>query len=501
MKYLRAVRISTAIIIFALLFLVFFNPLGMFSYFGVLVEGTQFTPTVLNSIFNHSIRAIIALVVLVIITFLFGRVYCSFLCPLGIFQDIVMFITKKRSFNRTKKLNLLRYSILVVLLFSAISGSLFLVHFLDPYSIFGRSVIHLPGRFYILGQNSLSVFLLQFDQYFINQIPVRLVSILILLLTFVQIGIVFVLSWKKGRFYCNTVCPVGTLLGFFSRFSFFKLRINNKCIHCGKCESICKSGCVSHNDEIIDTELCVNCYDCVSSCPVNAISHSVSTDTKTTEKKSQNKLKILPGVFAGIVLASAFPFRFLFKTSNKNRSVIVPPGAKSIEHYLSSCVSCHLCVSVCPTNILTTPFVSFTKGFMQPVINYKQGFCMFNCRNCSKVCPTNAISPISLSEKKRTAIGHVKYIKRECIVHRYNEDCGACAEHCPTGAVTTENINGLFYPKIDKSKCVGCGACEHVCPVLPKAIIVRPYQVHKKITAFQDLDSTDIRVDEEEFPF
>ncbi len=502
MRKVKRFRIITAGIFFSLLFLVFFNPYGFFSFFGVLVEGTQFTPTLLNTVFNRSVRSIIALFLLVVITVLFGRVYCSFLCPLGIFQDAAMFIKGTKKFKRISKKNILRYGTLFATIITAVLGSLFLVHFLDPYAIFGRAVTHIFGRGFVTLQNSVSSVLSSFQFYGIEIITHPVLQTGILVIALLQLSGVLFAAAFKGRLYCNYICPVGTLLGLISRVSFFKLNIHNNCTHCGACETICKAGCISYKDKYIDNELCVRCYNCIDACPVSAISHQ-KTGPEAQDPSKKAFLHRGIGLLSGIAAAGAFPLRLLLRKrfSKNNADFIVPPGSMSIEHFESSCISCHLCVSVCPTKIITPSLFLHGKGIMQPVLTYQSGFCQYNCNKCSQVCPTDAIKSISVEEKKRTAIGKVTYIADLCILYTDRTDCGACAEHCPTGAVTTVEKNSLFYPSINSSLCIGCGACEYACPVQPKAIVVTPLSVHSKLLTQIDDESEEIRVEEGDFPF
>lgn len=182
---------------------------------------------------------------------------------------------------------------------------------------------------------------------------------------------------------------------------------------------------------------------------------------------------------------------------------ISPPGAKSAEHLLHHCSSCHLCISKCPSNVLKPAFMEYgLGGMMQPMMYFEKGYCNYDCVVCSTVCPNHALAPLTKGEKHKTQVGHVVLNENICIVHTDGTNCGACAEHCPTQAVTMIPYeNGLTTPYINTEICIGCGGCEFICPVRPhRAIFVEGNREHReaKITASE---ATEVDVDELDFGF
>jgi ferredoxin len=160
---------------------------------------------------------------------------------------------------------------------------------------------------------------------------------------------------------------------------------------------------------------------------------------------------------------------------------VAPPGAQSIARYTSLCTACHLCVGACPTQVLQPSFVEFGIGGMfQPQMNYTISYCNYDCTVCGEVCPTGAIVPSDTGSKKLIQIGKATFVRDDCVVVSKKKDCAACSEHCPTKAVSTVPFEGtLMIPQLNNDICVGCGACEHACPVQPrKAIFVTPNIVH-----------------------
>ena len=164
---------------------------------------------------------------------------------------------------------------------------------------------------------------------------------------------------------------------------------------------------------------------------------------------------------------------------------IVPPGALSIRNFAHHCTACQLCVSVCPNNVLRPSTKLAT--LMQPEMSYERGYCRPECTRCSEVCPTDAISKVSVSEKSAIQVGHAVWVPKNCIPLTDGVQCGNCARHCPTGAIqmvasSASGSKSLRIPVINVERCIGCGACENLCPARPfSAIYVEGNEVHRTI--------------------
>jgi ferredoxin len=149
------------------------------------------------------------------------------------------------------------------------------------------------------------------------------------------------------------------------------------------------------------------------------------------------------------------------------------------------CTACQLCVSECPNEVLRPS--NSLQSFMQPVMSYELGYCRPECTRCADVCPTGAIKPITKEVKASTQIGHAVWIKKNCIPLVDGVECGNCARHCPTGAIEMvpsdpDDEQSLKVPAVNEQACIGCGACEYVCPSRPfSAIVVEGHEVHKMI--------------------
>jgi ferredoxin len=162
---------------------------------------------------------------------------------------------------------------------------------------------------------------------------------------------------------------------------------------------------------------------------------------------------------------------------------IIPAGAESIANFRRNCTGCQLCVTVCKNNVLRPS--SKLSEFMQPHMSFERGYCRPECVKCSEVCPTSAITPITPAEKSATQIGFAVWLPDNCVVLTDRVNCDLCAVKCPTGAITRidyPDIPNAKIPMIDDNRCIGCGACEQLCPARPhSAIYVEGVDTHRTI--------------------
>ena len=160
---------------------------------------------------------------------------------------------------------------------------------------------------------------------------------------------------------------------------------------------------------------------------------------------------------------------------------MTPPGSLGVDNLLNHCTACQLCVSKCPSHVLAPAGLEYgLTGIMAPMMRFDRSFCNYDCSVCSNVCPTGAILPLTMAQKHATQVGRVVFDINKCIVYTHGTSCGACAEHCPTQAVSMADYrDGLTIPTTRPEFCVGCGGCEYACPALPDpAIRVQGLAVH-----------------------
>lgn len=513
---LRKIRIVVSLFFFfatSILFLDIANalPSGLFGY----VTFFQFVPSTIK-FFSLFIISSVGFIIILILSLLFGRVYCSSICPLGTLQDLSSYVARKikkrKKFVYSIEKKWLRYSILFLVIVPILFGNLFLVNLLDPYSNFGRILTQIFNPA-LTSINNLAAFTLEkFDLYFLYPIEIKTIYFGLLLFPLAFVIIVIYLSYTRGRLYCNTICPVGTLLGLVSRFTIFKLKIDKpSCEGCGVCARVCKAECIDKKTKEIDFSRCVACYDCLDVCPSDSINYQLINITpveiKTDESRrnfiSRTSLSLFALTSSALAQIKIIPKKESKHQITKN-SVVSPPGSISTEHFTSNCTACHLCISACPTKVLQPSFTEWgVFNIFQPFMDYSTSFCNFECSICGDVCPTGAIKPILIEQKKITQLGRAKFIKENCIVETENTACGACSEHCPTKAVMMVDYkDGLKIPEVTDKYCIGCGACEYACPVRPyKAIYVDGNLVHQ-IAEQKPTEKLNQKIDyKEEFPF
>ena len=307
-------------------------------------------------------------------------------------------------------------------------------------------------------------------------------TFVVAIVTLVLLG---ALAIWKGRLYCNTICPAGTLLGSISRVIKEGCRIRfdkDKCKSCGMCEKNCKAQAIDFKNGTVDYSRCVVCGDCLDKCKFDALHYTAKRPEKETKPVDTERRAFLVGAaVAGTTAAMAQTEMKVDgglaviedKKAPKRQTPITPPGSVSIRHLEKHCTACQLCVSSCPNNVLR-PSTDLLH-FMQPTMSFERGYCRPECTRCSEVCPAGAIKPISREEKTNIHVGHAVWVKDNCVVLTDGVSCGNCARHCPTGAIQMVDYEGpngtVQVPAVDENKCIGCGACEHLCPARPFSAI------------------------------
>lgn len=487
MKSLKYIRIVAAVIIFAAVVFLFIDAYGYAAGHLDFVAKIQLVPALLS-------LNLAAILLLLFLTLIFGRVYCSVICPLGVYQDFVARIRKLFAGKKKRKVGVYKYkkaSTRLRVIFLGLFVAVFLLSLLnvmalsigaliEPYSAFGRMVTAFVSPVYEAANNYLAEGSAQvgdFDYSFVSR-SVPLVLLIVAALTFI---VVSVLAFTGGRKYCNTVCPVGTVLGYLSKFSWLKIRINKaECNRCGSCQRHCKATCIDSKNHDIDYTRCVDCFDCLNVCSKNAIYYgpqrreSVETENTADGNKGRRRFLATVSVITGVIAAEAAgevvdkitdggltPLKSRPATDRKTG--ILPPGAQSQAHMNSHCVGCQLCIQACPQGILEMSTELST--FMQPVMTYRNNYCLPECNRCSQVCPAGVFLPLNSPQKSSLKIGTAVVNYSECISANGIDSCGNCGRHCPAGAIVMEDNGEATVPVVNENICIGCGACEVHCPV------------------------------------
>lgn len=459
---LKKFRITLAVIMILLVTALFIGAgYGISQWIGWAAK-IQFLPAVLS-------LSLIA-VAIIVVALLFGRIYCSVICPLGVMQDIYSWLggkIKKNRFSYVKEHKWLRYTVCAIFVICLIFGFTPVITLLEPYGNFGRIV----------------------TSFYMRNVTLSIIA-------WVMMLILGVLAFLYGRAYCNSICPVGTILSFFSRFSLFRVRFDqDKCKHCGLCEKNCKARAIDAKTGTVDYSRCVVCGDCTAQCKFDALHYTAKRPVSKTETASSEpdlgRRSFLVGsaIAAGTAAVAQAQMKvdgglavITEKEAPKRQTLITPPGSVSARHMQKHCTGCQLCVSACPNNVLR-PSTNLMH-FMQPTMSFEIGYCRPECTRCGEVCPTGAIKPITKEEKTAIHAGHAVWVKDNCVVLTDGVSCGNCQRHCPTGAIQMveyqHNGQTVMIPAINESRCIGCGACENLCPSRPfSAIYVEGNVMHR----------------------
>ena len=511
---LKRIRTILAAVVFVLITLLFLDFTGTAHQWLSWMAKIQFLPAVLAL----NVGVIVALVIL---TLVFGRIYCSVICPLGVLQDVLArFRRKKNKYGYSREVRWLRYPVLVLFVIALVAGIGSFFQLLAPYSSYGRIATMIFQPLWMMGNNVLGTIAERADSYAFYTVDVWMKSLPVLIIALVTLVVLFVLAWRGGRTYCNTICPVGTILSFLARFSFLKIRFDeDKCKNCSMCSKNCKAACIDYKTHTVDYSRCVVCGNCIASCKFGALRYSKdqifskeirrkgesvksseertpqlhnSLDKESSVDTSKRSFLLASAMVAGAAMAQKKEklmdgglAELEDKVAPERQTPLTPPGSLSFQHFAQHCTGCQLCVSECPNNVLRPS--SDLMHLMLPEMSYERGYCRPECTRCSEVCPAGAIKLVDKPEKSSIQIGHAVWIKKNCVVLTDEVDCGNCARHCPSGAIEMvpldpDNEESPMVPAINETACIGCGACEYVCPSRPfSAIYVEGHEVHKKI--------------------
>ena len=453
----------------------------------------QLLPATLRLIGSATLGNIAVVLGIILLTLLVGRIYCSVICPLGVFQDLVIWLRRtlskpfkplRKRFKFNKERRAVRYPVAALFIACIIFDAQMIVALIGPYSAYGRMVRSVVGG---------------------GPAPLLIAAAV----TFV---VIVLCAWLWGRAWCTTICPVGTILGCFSNFQLFGVKIDeDKCIKCGSCARACKASCIDDDTRRIDYSRCLDCFDCIGNCKTGAISFGrmkeiprqarndngkarndkasvISTEAKRSGEISDNGRRQFIATSALLlgtgIAASAQNMKLdgglapvVPKTALEREPRLVPPGAGSVDSFYDKCTACQLCVQHCPNGVLRPS--TDLKHLLQPQMGYEKGYCRPECTACSEVCPSGAIVKVDRDAKTLIRIGTAVVNPFICLAAKGEERCGNCASHCPTGAIQMVEVEGIRRPVVAEEQCIGCGHCEYLCPVRPEsAITVKGLQTH-----------------------
>jgi len=533
---LKKLRVVTAVLFWLCITILFCDLTGATRAWLGWMAKLQFLPAIM--------AVNVGVVVLwVVVTLLVGRIYCSVICPLGVLQDgfihLADSLVRRTSKNKTGRYHfwvptwskVLRALFFVLFLVALLMGSGAIVQWLAPYSSYGRMVTALVRPLVWQVNQWLADWAAANESYAFWHVTWAGLDLSLVITAFVSIVILMVTSFFGGRFYCNNICPVGAVLGVLARRSLLRVHIDSeKCVKCGLCERKCKAMAIDSKRAFVDTMRCVDCFNCLDACHKDALHFGLvsnpSTKLKDTvapvaeppcpsapskeppcpsapSKDSQVDTSRRTFLATAVAVTAAAKLKadekfvdgVLGEIADKKRyerqTVICPPGSGSLKNLQQHCTGCQLCVTACPNGVLS-PSTGLLH-YLQPTMSYENGHCRPECHACSDVCPAGAIKPLGTTHEEKMArkaslkIGRAVWIKDNCIPLSDGNRCGNCARHCPTGAITMipsdpNNPKSIQIPSVDEERCIGCGACEHLCPSRPfSAIYVEGIEVQREI--------------------
>ena len=446
--------------------------------------------TLLTAISAGTLTAAFVPALLVLMaTFFFGRIFCGYLCPMGVTLDggDKLFGPRKKPVGLTENPRRLKYMVLCFLLGSALLG-VSLVFLAAPLSLITRFyglLVHPILAFFAHGclgllhplaeQLNLNAII------FIQVATPRFATLLFILGFFCTL---FALARISPRFWCRNLCPSGALMAIFSVKPVIRRCVSDACTACGKCIRVCPmNAIIAENPLETRHEECLVCRTCEALCPEQAISFGRVKRERTSHKASFSSSRrhfVYSGI-AGVVVAATGHTGLLAPQGKPGPGQVLPPGllrppgAFPESAFLARCVRCGECMAACPTNTLQP--IWFDAGFMalfSPVLTPRRGYCSPECRMCGEVCPTDAIRALSPKERIWAKTGTAVIDFSRCLAWEQQKSCMVCDEVCPYKAVAfrKEPGNPVPVPRVDENKCAGCGYCEHYCPVQNRAAIV-----------------------------
>ncbi|KPA11247.1 4Fe-4S ferredoxin iron-sulfur binding domain-containing protein [Candidatus Magnetomorum sp. HK-1] len=434
---------------------------------------------------------------LLLVTLIFGRLFCSYICPMGTIIDFTDNYIKPKKYQLRLPIDLhyFKYYVLVFIFGAALLG-ISLVYWVSPISLITRffGLVLYPVITLISGK------IVEFIHPLADLLDLRTIMFLEIknkrfdtqYFIIVYFILIFFAAKFSPRFWCRYLCPSGAILALFSQKPLIRRNVNQDCTQCGVCSKKCPMNAIkkekAHNTNHSN---CIVCRTCEFICPEKAIQFSFKTSRTNKTEVGNSDLKnlyarrqfLLSG-FAGMGTAAVSMTNIKTVTEVYGDShlrtarLLRPPAALPEKEFLSLCVRCGECIAICPSNTLQP--IWFQSGFLaafSPVIVPRLKYCDPRCHRCASVCPTGAIRSLSTSERIWAKIGTAIINRRKCLAWEYDKSCMVCDEVCPFDAVDfkIEPSHPYPVPRVIEDKCAGCGYCEHFCPVQNEpAILITP---------------------------
>ena len=426
------------------------------------------------------------------ITLLAGRAWCGWLCPLGTLLDwFSLRRWQQRSWETPESLRQIKYLLLFIIIFAALFTNLTLL-ILDPLTLFTRTltVSLWPALDQIVTSIETALYQVSFlrpavstfDQWvrptIFSQIPHAYQGA-------VLFGVIFVtlvgLNLLAERFWCRYLCPLGGILGMFSKVAILRRTVTTECTHCGLCADSCPTGTIDPSDGYkSDPGECTMCMECLYGCQFESTTFAPqfgAAQWHNYDPSRRNALATLGAAAAGVALLK------VDLAGDRDRPHLLRPPGVLEEELISTCVRCGQCIRTCPSGALQPALMEAgLEGIWTPLLVPRMGYCDYSCNACGMSCPVEAIPPLSLEQKRVQVVGWASIDRNRCLAWAEDTPCIVCEEMCPLpekaivleeAEVLDVNGNSIFLqrPKVIPDRCIGCGICEYKCPVEGQAAI------------------------------
>jgi len=464
-------------------------PVDLFFRFDPLILAAQLLS------FSPLVAGLFWSLTLVVLTFILGRFFCGWVCPLGTTLDGFrrLLFTRRPDRGVAARWRRGKYYLLAALLVGA-PFSLNLAGLFDPLSLlyrtlalvfypaFGYGVEKAGLTLYRLGPPVASISEPLYQFFKTTVLPFRPLVYLLPVLTLLLFALLIAAERVDQRFWCRAFCPLGALYGLIARFSRLRRRPTALCPDCGDCTEICKMAAFAPGKPARhQTSECQLCLRCLAACGKEERVSFTFTSKAPHAPLDLGRREVVTALAAGVAAAPLVRLGSLARRPDE--FLLRPPGAQNEAEFLTRCIRCGQCLKVCLTNGLQPAlWEAGLEGLYTPRLIPRMGYCSHSCNLCGQVCPTGAIPNLRLAVKQASTLGTAVINRTRCIPYTEGADCLVCEEHCPVSPKAITFVDQEVFtvqgerlkvklPVVNPDRCIGCGHCEHVCPVGGEAAI------------------------------